>query len=64
MQSKFHQAIDLLNHHKNKVLTYAQASVTEHQFKALRSLILDELGKNGFEGELAKLLNERNHSDE
>jgi hypothetical protein len=52
----------LLNAHKNKILTYTQIAVSEHQFKPLKSLILDELGKNGFETELAKLLNEGNHS--
>ena len=52
----------LLNARKCKILTYAQIAVSEHQFKPLKSLILDELGKNGFETELVKLLNEGNHS--
>ena len=54
--------IALLNVRKSKILTYAQVAMTEHQFKAFKGLILDELGKNGFETELAKLLNEGNHS--
>ena len=55
--------ITLLNQHKSKILTYTQAAVTEHQYMALRSLILDELGKSGFELELTKLLNEGSHSE-
>lgn len=62
MQSKFQQAINLLNAHKTKVLSYAQLAVTEDKFPLLRTLILDELGKNGFESELANILDEGNHS--
>jgi|APLak6261659120_1056016.scaffolds.fasta_scaffold262475_1 hypothetical protein len=54
--------ITLLNARKNKILTYAQVAMTEHQFKAFKGLILDELGKNGFESELAKLLDAGKHS--
>jgi len=53
--------ITLLNARKSKILTYAQVGMTEHQFKAFRSLVLDELGKEGLESELAKLLDEGNH---
>lgn len=51
----------LLNARKSRILTYAQVAMTEHQFKAYRSLVLDELGKEGLESELTKLLNEGNH---
>lgn len=54
--------ITLLNVRKSKILTYAQVAMTEHQFKAFKGLILDELGKNGFETELEQLLNEGKHS--
>jgi len=53
--------ITLLNARKSKILTYAQVGMTEHQFKAYRSLVLDELGKEGLESELVKLLDEGNH---
>jgi len=52
----------LLNTRKSKILTYAQVGMTEHQFKAYRALVLDELGKEGLESELTKLLDEGNHS--
>lgn len=52
----------LLNARKSKILTYAQVAMTEHQFKAYRSLVLDELGKEGLESELEKLLDAGNHS--
>jgi hypothetical protein len=51
----------LLNARKSRILTYAQVGMTEHQFKAYRSLVLDELGKEGLESELTKLLDEGNH---
>lgn len=51
----------LLNARKSKILTYAQVAMTEHQFTAFRSLVLDELGKNGLESELERLLDEGNH---
>ncbi|MDP1595820.1 MAG: hypothetical protein Q8K80_03975 [Methylotenera sp.] len=51
----------LLNARKSKILTYAQVGMTEHQFKAFRGLVLDELGKEGLESELVKLLDEGNH---
>ena len=54
--------IALLDARKSKILTYAQIGMTESQFKAYRSLVLDELGKNGLESELVKLLDEGNHS--
>jgi len=50
----------LLNARKSKILTYAQVGMTEHQFKAFRGLVLDELGKEGLESELVKLLDEGN----
>lgn len=51
----------LINARKSKILTIAQVAMTEHQFRAYRSLVLDELGKEGLESELAKLLDEGNH---
>ncbi|MGB4812324.1 MAG: hypothetical protein WBP13_07600 [Methylophilaceae bacterium] len=54
--------ITLLNVRKSKILTYAQVAMTEHQFKAFKGLMLDELGKNGFETELAQLLDAGKHS--
>ena len=56
----FQSVVSLLNARKNKILTYAQVAMTEHQFKAFRSLVLDELGKEGLESELVKLLDEGN----
>ena len=51
----------LLDARKSKILTYAQVGMTENQFKAYRGLVLDELGKNGLESELDRLLNAGNH---
>ncbi len=62
--TQFQACITLLNIRKSKILTYAQVAMTEHQFKAFRSLVLDEFGKNGLESDLNKLLNEGNHAAE
>ncbi len=62
--TQFQACITLLNIRKSKILTYAQVAMTEHQFKAFRSLVLDEFGKNGLESALNKLLNEGNHAAE
>lgn len=59
----YQTCVALLNARKSRILTYAQVAMTEHQFKAFRSLVLDEFGKNGLESELSKLLDEGNHSD-
>lgn len=58
----FEAVIALLNARKCKILTIAQVGLSEHQFTAFRSLMLDELGKNGLESDLLKLLDEGNHS--
>ena len=57
----FEAVIALLNARKSKILTIAQVGLSEHQFTAFRSLMLDELGKNGLESDLIKLLDEGNH---
>ena len=48
--------LQLINPHKNRVLLYAQSSLTEHQFKAFKKLFLDEMGKSGLESELGILV--------
>lgn len=51
---------DLLNARKSRVLTIAQASLSEHQFHAFKKLYLDEMGDKGFNKELKQLL-EKQH---
>jgi hypothetical protein len=50
------EIFDIYDQAKNRILLYVEASVSPHQFKALRKLILDELGKNGAEGKVRDLL--------
>ena len=45
-----------LNERKNRLLQYAQVGMSQSQFEAFRKLLLDELGKNGFEEELEDAL--------
>lgn len=61
MASKYDQAIVLLNARKARLLNYAQLVSPEDKFKLVRTMILDELGQNGFEKELKTLLDEGNH---
>ena len=45
-----------LNERKNRLLQYAQVGMSQSQFEAFRKLLLDELGKNGYEKELEEAL--------
>lgn len=49
----------LLNQRKNRVLHIAEAALPESQFRAFRRLLLCEFGHEGLEGDLARLLVER-----
>lgn len=44
---------------KNKILLYVESSVSPQQFKALRKLILDELGNSGAQGRVRTVLLKR-----
>ena len=46
----------IYNESKNRILLYLEAVVHPDQFRALRKLILDELGRSGAEGRITKLL--------
>jgi hypothetical protein len=45
-----------LNERKNRLLQYAQVGMSQSQFEAFRKLLLDELGKNGYEKDLEEVL--------
>ena len=49
-----HVVLDMVNGRINRALLLAQASLPEHQFKAFRTLLLDEFGQKGLESELAR----------
>lgn len=51
--------VALLNQRKNRVLHIAEAALPESQFRAFRRLLLCEFGQEGLEGDLARLLAER-----
>lgn len=48
--------IDALNERKNRLLLTAQVGLPDNQFEAYRKILLDELGRNGFEQDLEKIL--------
>lgn len=45
-----------LNERKDRLLLTAQVGLPENQFDAYRKILLDELGRNGFESDLEKVL--------
>ncbi len=45
-----------LSENKRRILDGAQMAMGESQFAKFRRLVLDELGQRGFEGELARAL--------
>jgi hypothetical protein len=54
--------LQAINARKNRVLLLAQAALPEHQFKAFRTLLLDEFGQKGLEQELARIYAEERHA--
>ncbi len=58
MYNKTEEIFKIYNESKNRILLYVEASVPPEQFKALRKLILDELGLSGAEGKVKELLNQ------
>lgn len=59
MTELFEDVFKIYDESKNRILLFVEASVPPDQFRALRKLILDELGLSGAEGKVKKLL-ERN----
>lgn len=54
-----HSIVVLLNQRKTRVLRIAEAALPETQFRAFRGLVLDELGRDGLERDLERLIAER-----
>lgn len=51
------EIIKILGKRKNSIVTVLQAVCPQiHQGEALRKFVLDELGRDGFEGDLLELL--------
>jgi hypothetical protein len=46
----------IINTRLTRVLLIAESSLSEHQFKAYRKLVLDEFGRSGLTSELESLL--------
>ena len=63
MQNYSDQILKIYSEAKNRVLLYVEASVSPEQFRALRKLILDELGLSGAEGKVKELLNKHNQEE-
>lgn len=48
--------LDRLNERKNRLLLTAQVGLPANQFDAYRTILLNELGRNGFEKDLEEVL--------
>lgn len=48
--------LEKLDEHKNHLLQVAAVGMAESQFKAYRTIVLDALGRNGFQQDLEKIL--------
>ena len=48
--------LDALDRRKNRLLLVAQAALPSSQYEAFRKIVLDELGKSGFQQELEDAL--------
>lgn len=53
--------LEALDRRKNRLLLVAQAALPESQYEAFRKIVLDELGKSGFQKELEETF--RRHKD-
>jgi hypothetical protein len=54
--TRLHAILHALNGRKARLLDLAQAALPEGQFAAFRKLVLNELGKQGFEQELERIM--------
>jgi len=52
----FQLVLDRLNERKNRLLLTAQVGLPANQYDAYRKILLDELGRNGFEKDLEEVL--------
>ena len=52
----FQLVCDLLNERKHRLLLTAQVGLPANQYDAYRKILLDELGRNGFEKDLEEVL--------
>ncbi len=64
MKNITEEILKIYSESKNRILLYVEASVPPEQFRALRKLILDELGQSGAEGKVKELLNKYDKWDE
>jgi hypothetical protein len=48
--------LDSLNAHKRELLLVAEAMLPPQQFAAYRKLLLNRLGRQGFEGEVERII--------
>ena len=63
MTEFFEDVFKIYDESKNRILLFVEASVPPEQFRALRKLILDELGLSGAEGKVKKLLEKERRGD-
>ena len=61
MDNKPEQTLKIHSEAKNKILLYVRSSIqNDDQFRAVRKLILDEMGRSGAEGKIKELIKNKN----
>jgi len=60
---KVNDVMNAINARVNRVLLYGESSLSEPQFRAFRKLVLDEFGRSGLQGDLARLFNQPEPQD-
>lgn len=53
------EILEKLSERKNRLLQVAQVGLSDNQFKAYRTILLNELGRNGFEQDLEEILKQQ-----
>jgi hypothetical protein len=61
--SRLDAILQALNGRKSKLLDMAQAALPAQQFAAFRKLVLNELGRQGFEQDLERIIAKGNEQE-
>ncbi len=55
--NELNKIFEIYSEAKNKILLYVRSSIqNDDQFRAIRKLILDEMGRSGAEGKIKELI--------
>ena len=59
--NELNKIFEIYSEAKNRILLYVRSSIqNDDQFRAVRKLILDEMGRSGAEGKIKELIKNKN----